>query len=240
MMMEQVVLKATKRTVRGKQVNALRREGKLPAVIYGRRTDPVSITLDAHSASLALSKVGSSSLITVDVDGEQFPALVRERQRDYIKGTLRHVDFLAVSLTENIRAAVRIELTGVSPAVKDLNAVLVTGLHTLEVECLPTDLPDHVTVDISGLQQIGDGIHVRDLTVPEKVRVLDDPDEMVVVTTFAKEEVIEEAPVAAEGVVEAVAEEGEPELSVERGKKEEEGAEAEGKKAEEPDKEKRK
>lgn len=230
--MDRVVLKATKRTVRGKQVSALRRSGKLPAVIYGRRTEPISITLDMHSASLALGKIGSSSLITVDVEGKEYPALVRERQRDYIKGTLRHVDFLAVSLTEKIRAEVRIEVTGVSPAVKDLNAVLVTGLHALSVECLPTDLPDHVVVDISVLAEVGDGIHVRDIMLPDEVRVLDDPDEMVVVATFAKEEVIEEAPAAVEEAVAVEAEGGEPELSVERGKKEEEAAETEAKKPE--------
>jgi large subunit ribosomal protein L25 len=230
--MEKVVLKATKRDVTGKQVSALRRAGKLPAVIYGRRTDPVSISLDAHTAGLALSKVGSSSLITVDVDGKEYPALVRERQRDYIKGTLKHVDFLAVSLTETIRADVRVEITGISPAVKDLNAVLVTGLHAVSVECLPTDLPDHIEVDISGLAQVGDGIHVGDLQVSDKVQILTDPGEMIVVATYAKEEVVEEVAAPVEGVVAAEGEGGEPELSVERGKKEEEGAE-EGAKAEE-------
>ena len=227
--MDKVVLKATKREVIGKQVNALRRAGKLPAVIYGHRTEPISISLDAHSATLLLSKVGSSSLITVDVDGKEYPALVRERQRDYIKGKLLHVDFLAVSLTEKIKAQVRIEIEGVSPAVKDLNAVLVTGLHALSVECLPTDLPDHFTVDIARLEKVGDGIHVRDVMVPEKIRILDDPDEMVVVATYAKEEVVEEAPAAVEGVVPAEGEVVEPELAVERGKKEEEGAEGEEK-----------
>ncbi len=222
--MEKVVLKATRRDVRGKQVNALRRAGQLPAVIYGRHTEPVSITLDTHSASLVLSKVGSSSLITLDVDGTEFPALVRERQRDYIKDRLIHVDFLAVSLTEKIRAEVRIELTGVSAAVKDSDAVLVTGLHTLSVECLPADLPELVTVDIAPLAKVGDSIHVRDVTLGDKVQILDDPDEMIVNATYAKIEV--EAPVAAaEGAVAPEAEAGEPELSVERGKKEEEGEE---------------
>jgi large subunit ribosomal protein L25 len=230
--MEKVILKATKRTVSGKQVSALRRAGKLPAVIYGHRTKPISITLDAHHASVALSKIGSSSLITVDVDGQEYPALVRERQRNYIKGDLLHVDFLAVSLTEKIRAEVRIDITGVSPAVKDLNAVLVTGLHALSIECLPTDLPDHVVADISVLAQVGDGIHVRDVVVPEKVRVLDDPDEMVVVATFPKIEAVEEAPAVVEGAVAVEGEGVEAELSVERGKKEEEGAEGEAKKGE--------
>jgi large subunit ribosomal protein L25 len=233
--MEKVVLKATKREVRGKQVNALRRSGKLPAVIYGRHTEPISIELDAHTAGLALSKVGLSSLITVDVDGTEYPALVRERQRDYIKNTLKHVDFLAVSLTEKIRADVRIEIVGTSPAVKDLNAVLVTGLYSISVECLPTDLPDRIEADISSLLQVGDGVHVRDLQVPDQVQVLDDPDEMVVVATYAKVEVVEEAPAVVEGAVVAEAEGAEPELSVERGKKEEEGA-AEAAKPEEKEK----
>lgn len=227
--MEKVVLKAVKRDVSGKQVKALRREGKLPAVIYGRHTEPVNIALDAHSANLALSKVGSSSLVTIDVEGKEYPTLVRERQRNYLKGNLIHVDFLAVSLTEKIRAEVRVELTGLSLAVKDFNAVLVTGMHSLSVECLPADLPDHIEVDIAPLAKPGDGIHVRDLTIPDKIRVLDDPDEMVVVATFAKIEE-EVAPVTAEGAVVAP-EAAEPELSVERGKKEEEVPEG-GEKAE--------
>ncbi len=226
--MEKVVIKATKRDVRGKQVNALRRAGKLPAVIYGRRTEPVSISLDSHEAGLVLGKIGSSSLITIDVEGTEYPALIRERQRDYIRNRLIHVDFMAVSLTEKLRAEVRIELTGLSLAVKDFDAVLVTGLHTLTVECLPADLPEHVTVDISPLVKVGDSIHVRDISLGDKVQILDDPDEMIVNATYAKVEV--EAPVAAEGAVAPEAEAAEPELSVERGKKEEEAAEGEEKK----------
>jgi large subunit ribosomal protein L25 len=223
--MEKVVLKATKRDVSGKQVNALRRAGKLPAVIYGRRTEPVNISLDAHEAGHALGKVGSSSLITIDVDGAEYPVLVRERQRDYIKNRLIHVDFLAVSLTEKIRAEVRIELTGLSLAVKDFDAVLVTGLHTLSVECLPADLPDHVTVDIGPLAKVGDSIHVRDVSLGDKVLILDDPDEMIVNATYAKIEVEAPTAAAAEAAVAPEAEAAEPELSVERGKKEEEGEE---------------
>jgi large subunit ribosomal protein L25 len=213
--MERVVLKASKRDVAGKQVKALRRAGFLPAVIYGRHVEPLSISLDAHDASLILAKLTSSSLVTIDLDGTQYPTLVRERQRNYVKGNLLHVDFLAVDLTEELRAQVRVEITGISPAVKDFNAVLVTNITTLDVECLPTDLPERFVVDISTLRQVGDGIRVGDLQVPEKVRVLTDPDEMIVVTTFAKAEE-EVAPTPAEG---AVVEE--PEV-IEKGKKEEE------------------
>jgi large subunit ribosomal protein L25 len=218
--MEKVVLKAEKRDVIGKQVKALRREGKLPAVIYGRYTDPINVLLDAHSASLVLGKLTASSLVTLALDGKEYPALVREKQRDYIKNRLLHVDFLTVSLTETIRTNVSVHLFGVSTAVKDYNAVLVQNLEALEVECLPTDLPERIDLDIAVLMRPGDGIRVRDVKVSDKVQILNDPDTMVAVATFAKveEEVVEAAP-GAEGVTPT---EEEPELAVERGKKEEE------------------
>jgi large subunit ribosomal protein L25 len=220
--MEKVVIQATKRDVVGKQVKALRREGKLPAVIYGRHTDPIKINLDAHAASLALGRLTSSSLVTINVDGAEHIALVREKQRDYIKNRLLHVDFLAVSLTEKLRTSVSLHFVGVSPAVKDFNAVLVHNLEELEVECLPGDLPERIDVDISVLQRPGEGIRLKDVHVSDKIRLLGDPETMVAVATFAKVE--EEAPTPGAEVV-AVPTEAEPEISVERGKKEEEAAE---------------
>ena len=220
--MDQVVLKAEKRDVIGKQVKALRRAGKLPAVIYGRHTEPINVLLDAHSASLALGRLTSSSLVTIEVDGTQYPTLVREKQRDYIKNRLLHVDFLAVSLNENIRATVIVNFVGVSTAVKDYNAVFVVNLASLEVECLPTDLPERIDVDISVLARPGDGIRVHDVKVSDKVRILEDPDTMVAVATFAKVEEEGAGVPGAEGVTPTSTE---PELAVERGKKEDEGEE---------------
>jgi large subunit ribosomal protein L25 len=217
--MEKVVLKATKREVVGKQVKALRREGKLPAVIYGRHTDPINVNLDAHAAQIALAKLTSSSLVTIDVEGTEHLALVREKQRDYIKNRLLHVDFLAVSLAEKLRTMVAVHFIGLSPAVKDFNAVLVHNLEELEVECLPADLPERIDLDISVLNRPGDGIRLRDVHVSDKVRLLGDPDTMVAVATFAKVE--EEAPVAV-AEVGATPVAAEPEIAVERGKKEEE------------------
>ena len=220
--MEKVVLKAERRDVIGKQVKAMRRAGKLPAVIYGRHTEPINVSLDAHNASLILGRVTSSSLVTIELDGKEYPTLVREKQRDYIKNRLLHVDFLAVSLTESLHATVSVNIVGVSPAVKDFNAVLVTNLQSLGVECLPTDLPERIDVDISTLARPGEGIRVRDVVVPDKIRLLDDPDTMVVVATFAK---VEEEVAAVPGAEGAVPTEAEPELAVERGKKEEEEGE---------------
>ena len=216
--MEKVVLKATKRDVVGKQVKALRREGKLPAVIYGRHTDPVNVNLDPHTAAVALAKLTASSLVTIDVDGTEHLALVREKQRDYIKNKLLHVDFLAVSLTEKLRTKVAVNFIGISLAVKDFNAVLVRNLEELEVECLPADLPEHIDVDISAMKKPGEGIRVREVQVSDKVRLLADPDTMVAVATFAK---VEEETAAVAGAV-ATPGAAEPEIAVERGKKEDE------------------
>lgn len=217
--MEKVVLKATKRNVVGKQVRAMRREGKLPAVIYGRHNEPIIISLDSHTASLALGRLSSSSLVTIDVDGTEYATLVREKQRDYIKNRLLHVDFLAVSQDETLTATVRLHFVGVSIAVKDYNAVLVHNLEELEVECLPADLPERIDVDISVLSRIGDGIRVRDVVVSDKVRILENPDTMVAVATAPKVEEESAGVPGAEGVTST---EAEPELSVERGKKEDE------------------
>ncbi len=211
--MERVVLKATRRNVTGKQVKALRRQGRLPGVLYGHGFEPIAISLDQHESSLVLPGLSSSAIVTVDLDGEQHAALVRERQKDYIRNAFIHVDFQVVSLTEKLRTMVHVEVHGNSPAVKDFNAVLVTSLSQVEVEALPQDLPERFVVDVAKLAQIGDALHVRDLDVPSGVTVLTDPSEIIVVATGAAPEEAEEA--------EAAAELAEPEV-IERGKKEEE------------------
>jgi large subunit ribosomal protein L25 len=209
--MEKVVLPAIRRTVTGKKVGALRREGKLPAVLYGHKFDATPILLDLHQTMLKLTGLTSSSLVTIELDGKQHAALVREKQKNYITNTLLHVDFQVVSLSEKIRAKVLIELVGVSPAVKDFNGVVVSGVTEIEVESLPQDLPERIEVDISSLTAIGSGIHVRDIQISDKVEILDDSDEMIVIITGAEQE---------EEVEETEAGEAEPEV-IERGKKEE-------------------
>jgi large subunit ribosomal protein L25 len=223
--MEKVVLKATPRTATGRQVRALRRSGMLPAVIYGHNVEPISISLEGRDAGRVLGRLSSSSLITIELEGKEFPSLVREKQQNHIKRTLIHVDFMVVSLTEKIHANVGIVLTGNSPAVKDFNAMLINGLNELEVEAFPQDLPESITVDISSLVKIGDGIHVRDIVISDKVQILDTPDEMIVLATPPAKEEVEEV-VTPEAAV--VAETAEPEV-IEKGKKEEEG-EGEGEK----------
>lgn len=206
--MDKVVLKATKREVLGRKVGALRRAGMLPAVLYGHGIESTPVTLEAHEAALKLSHVTSSSLMMIDLDGKEYPALVREKQRDYLKNRLLHVDFQVISMTEKVTTKVGIELTGTAPAVKAFSAVIVTVINELEVECMPQDLPARVVIDISGLTEVGSGIHVRDVVISDRVKILDDPGEMIVVASATREEkaVVEEVPAEEE----AAPEESEP------------------------------
>lgn len=212
--MEEIVLKAQRRAVVGKQVKALRRQGLLPAVLYGKGIDPLPIQLNYKEASHVLPHISSSHLIRVDLEGELHHALVREKQRHPIYGTVLHVDLNVVSMTEKLRAQVALVLSGEAPAVKELNGTLVQTVEELEVECLPQYLPDHIVVDLSSLKEYGDAIHVRDISLPPEVEVLNDPDEIVVVVTAPTVE-------AVEAVEAAEAAGAEPEV-IERGKKEEE------------------
>jgi large subunit ribosomal protein L25 len=209
--MEKIVLKATPRTVTGKKVGAIRRQGMLPAIMYGHNFESTPILLELHEASHILAPLTASQIVTITLDGKEHAALVREKQRDFLKNRLTHVDFQVVSLTEKIRAKVDIALEGISSAVKDFNGVVVTNLNEIEVEALPQDLPDRILIDLSKLKNIGDAIFVRDLNIPSGVTVLAHPEDLVVNVSYqAKEEGLEEGAGAPE-----------PEV-IEKGKKEEE------------------
>ena len=210
--MEQLVINATKRTVIGKQVGVLRREGKLPGVLYGHNFEATPILMDLREASRTLHTLSGSSIVNINLDGKEHAAIVREKQRNFIRGTLLHVDFQVISLTEKLRADVSIELTGLSPAVKDFNGMVVTSTDKLSVECLPKYLPENIVVDISNLLNIGDGIFVRDLVLDSNITILSNEDDQIVHVVAQKEEEEEVA------VVESAEEE--PEV-IEKGKKEE-------------------
>ena len=219
---EEVLINAEKRNVVGKQVKALRRQGILPGVIYGRHIEAFPIQMDAHDASLILDKLTASSLITIDVDGEKFNVLMRDRQRDVIFGDLLHVDFLVVSLTEKLRATVELKLVGEAPVADNPEVVVTQVLNAIEIEALPQDLPEVIEVDISTLETVDDEITVADLDLGEDIAILTDPNETIVSVGYvAQEEVAEE---------EEAEELAEPKV-VERGKKEAAGEEAEGEEA---------
>lgn len=210
-MMKEVLIEAELRTVIGKKVGVLRREGKLPGVIYGHKISPTPILMDLHNVSQQLSAISQSHIVTISVDGKKHAALVREKQRDYIRGTLKHVDFQVVSLTEKIRTHVTIEFIGLAPAIKNFNGVVVTEINQVEVEAFPNDLPEKFVVDLSKLENLGDSIYVKDLDIPANVTLFTEENDVIVVVTGVAEEKVEEEA----GEVAA-----EPEV-IERGKKEE-------------------
>jgi len=215
-MKEVFIFEAKNRKTIGKKVKALRREGVLPAIIYGTGIEPIPISLDAHQASKKLHSVTPSQLITLKVDGDEYAALVRDRQRDPVTYHLIHVDFLHVSMTERIRVEVSIDLVGESPAVEEMAAILDSQLESLTVECLPKDLVNSIQVDVSSLVSIGDSLTVGDITLPPNVDVLNDLEDIVVVATSQMMEVEEKEKL--EGLEEYTEE---PEVII-RGKKEEE------------------
>lgn len=190
--MEGMKLDVTKRSRTGRRTKAVRREGLLPGVIYGAGMESVPIEMDSHDASRLLDRASRSTLIELSLDGESHTVLVREVQRDVIRRDYLHVDFLNVAMDVRITAEVPIELVGSAPAAKETGVVLVTGLTTVEVEALPADLMDRITVDLGSLEQIDDSITVADLFVGENVELLTDPDELVARVIYQAEEIIEE------------------------------------------------
>ena len=214
--MEKIVLDAQVRTQTGKKVKFLRKEGFIPAIIYGREIETLPISLKKRETTLLFNKISSSTILTINVDGKEHATLVREVQRDYIKNELLHVDFQAVSLKEKLRTHVSLTLVGKAPVLENFEALIVSGIDQIEVECLPQDLVDTIEVDISSLAEIGDAIYVKDLPKLANVEILTDLEELVAVANAVKEEV---EPVVEEAVVEeeAVAE---PEV-IEKGKIEE-------------------
>ena len=217
--MERPRLDARRRTVVSKQVRALRRQGTIPAVRYGTGNEPAPLELDGREASKVLSRMSGSTLLDLVLGGDTHNVLVREIQRDPIVQDIRHVDFLKVAMDVVIRTAVPVELVGEAPAVKTFGGILVTGVDEIEVEALPADLPNRVTVDLGPLTEIGKAITVGDLFIGKGVKLLTSKDELVARVKQAVAEVVEEAPVAAGPV--------EPEV-IEKPKKEEEGEEEAG------------
>ena len=204
---EQLKLIAQPRELVGKRARRLRAQGKVPAVVYGHNSGNQPLTLDRLEFQRVFARAGRTHLVDLEVDGQSAKVLVREIQTHPRRQGPIHVDFYAVSLQEKLRVEIPVQLTGESPIVKLGDADVLHTLHEIEVECLPTDIPEPFVVDISGLEQIDDEVRVRDLKVPPGVTLLVEPDELVVKITHRRELKVEEEAPAVEAEVPA---EGEP------------------------------
>ena len=218
--MEKVVINAEKRDVVGKKVGSLRRQGLIPGVMYGHNEPPFPITMNAREIERVINNLTSSSIVTVKVNGESHQALIREKQKDYIRNQIIHIDFQILSLKEKIRSKIEVKLVGVAPAVKNFNGIVLQEREFIDVEALPGDLPERITVDISGLENIGDLIRVGDLDISDAVTVFDDVNDVIVSISGAMaEEAVEEEVTAAEGTEPEVVEKGKKESEEEEEKK---------------------
>jgi large subunit ribosomal protein L25 len=177
--MEQIELKAEPRTLTGRQVKRLRAEGYVPAVVYGSQVETAPIQVEGKTLHRVLAKAGGNTLISLQI-GKKKPVLTlaREIQRDIIRHHILHVDFYQVIMTEKITAEIPLVLTGEAPAVEE-GGILVHGLNTVEVQCLPADLPSALEVDLSSLAEFNDLVAVTDLQVPSSVTILSDPESVI-------------------------------------------------------------
>ena len=178
--MPDALLTAEPRTETGSRpAGRIRREGRVPAVVYGLGTDTLSVTVPARELQHILSGAsGMNTVITLKVEGTDQLALARQIQRHPVKGTLMHVDFVRVRADQAIAAEVPVHLVGEAEGAK-LGGLLEQSLFTISVEALPAAVPASIEYDVTSLQ-MSDQVHVRDLVVPADVTITNDPDDLVV------------------------------------------------------------
>jgi len=227
--MKRLELEVTKRDVTGKKVRFLRRQGTIPANIYGHGIDSTAINVDAKSLKHLLAHAGSTDLISLKIDDAKNPlrVIVREIQRNPVNDDLLHVGFYQVRMDEKIKADVPVVFIGEAPVLKKVkNSSVFHLIDSLHIEALPDDLPHSLEVDISGLEELDSAIHVKDIPLGDKVTLLSDPEQMAVKVIEARkeEEIPVEVPVAEEvEAVEGAEEVGEgAEAKAEAGKEEKE------------------
>jgi len=207
--MDQIELVAARRDILGKKVRFLRRQGLIPANLYGHNVESTALQIEASQLKHTLTKAGKSSLIALKVNGTKGPkmVIVRHLQREPLSGEILHVDLYQVKMEEKIKLEIPLLFVGEAPAIKERGGILVQNMSSLEVECLPADMPHNIEVDLSVLSDIDQAVHVKDLRADEGVTILTNPDQAIVqiVRSRVEAEIAEEV-AAAEAKVEVEAE----------------------------------
>jgi large subunit ribosomal protein L25 len=229
-MADRPTLEVEERTERGtRATRRLRREGFVPGVVYGGTGQENATSFKVNARVLRQVLVDGSALIDLQVDGKKLPVIVKDRQLDPVRDELIHIDLLEVRLDEKIQTQVGVQIEGVdeAPGVKE-GGVLEHVTHQLNIEALPTAIPEAIVVDVSGME-IAATMHLSEITAPEGVEFLDDPEETIIATVVVPTEV--EEPEEIEEETELVGEDGEP-IEPEEGEGEGEAAEAPAEEAE--------
>jgi len=212
--MAEIVVAARERSDTGKNVNRrLRAQGLIPGVLYGARKQAVPVSVSPKEiGSILRSASGENTLFDLDLGGTRRKVILKEFQMEPLKGRLLHADFYEVALDKTLEVRVPVEIQGVPVGVKVQGGIVDFVTRELEIECLPTDIPEKITVDVSALE-LGKHVRVSDIQFPPNVTVLTEPDVVIVHVVAPR---AEEAPVVAEVVAEgAVA--AEPEV-IKKGK----------------------
>jgi large subunit ribosomal protein L25 len=240
--MKVIDLKAEKRTVLGKKVKTLRKEGLIPAHIFGKGLKTLHVSVRDRDFLKVFDETGETGIVNIKVDSGEHPVLIRNVQEHPVTGKPLHIDFYQVNLKEKVAVNVPLEFEGEPAAVERKEGLLLMPISEIEIEALPADLPETIKVDVSKLEKIDDTIHVKDLKIDKsKIEILTDLEAIVAtigaLVTKEMEEVekeieTEQAEAAAEA--EAVPEEGAEEKAEEGEEKPAEGTSTEQAPQEEP------
>ncbi len=207
--MDVPTLKLDRRTLLGKKVRSLRRQGVIPVHVYGAGIEPANLQVDDRTLNRLLLQVGSNIPVSVEYEGqnEESICFVREIQRHPVSETVIHVDFLRVDITRIVAAEVPVTLVGSSPAVSQMAGTLLQNIQSLTIEALPMNMPAEVTVDISALVDFDTTLAVGDVEAPSDATILNDPEDVIVrvapprleVEVLEEDEELEEGEEGAEG-----------------------------------------
>ena len=220
-MSDQAVLKAEVRSGVGKQVaKRLRAEGKLPAVVYGAKSESVACSVDAKTLESVLHSHGRNAIINLRTGDITQSTIVKELQHDYLRGNILHVDFHRIDLTQKIVVEVMVESEGIPTGVRNEGGILEQMLHHVEIECLPTEIPERIFLDVTELA-VGDTFHVSDITLENPAHFIVTDGERTLFSLAAPSVLHTAEEEEAEAEAEAAVGLQEPEV-IERGKKEEE------------------
>ncbi|TRZ80901.1 50S ribosomal protein L25 [bacterium] len=173
-------LKAQKREILGKQVKKLRKEGFIPAVIYGHKFKNIPLKINRNNFLIILKKAGESTVIKLEIEGDKiYDVLIHDMLRDPVSEEILHIDFYRIKADEAITTEISLIFENISPAVEYLGGILITNLRAIKVKALSKDLPHDIKVDLSSLKNFNDHIKVSDLPISEKVEILTDLDDFI-------------------------------------------------------------
>jgi large subunit ribosomal protein L25 len=189
-----LTLDATKRDTTA-DLDALRKEGKIPAVFYGKKTESTPITLTLKDFIKVWGSAGESSVVTIKTGSDSVDTLIKAVDLDPVSDIPRHADFYVFEKGKKIEVSIPLDFVGSSPAVKDLGGALVKALHEIKISAEPQNLPHDIKVDISSLTDFGSVILAGSIVLPTGVTLIENPDQVVASAAAPKEEEVEEAPV---------------------------------------------